>query len=699
MSEEIQGLDNIIEFESLQVDKPANLEEFYENLTQEVISESQSRDLIRQQAFFEIINEDLIDNGELTPNYDYAFYQKTGVEISGFGYDENRRILSLMVSEYFNEDQVETLTKGTIDAKFKRLRKFLDMVAKDQYEDIVKNEVYDMAYNIKGYIRAEMVDKFRFFLITNGKATRNLKFIENDKIGDIDIEFRVIDLEYIYSNYLSDSSGVEIEIHTELPCLEIDSSNNEYSSYLASISGDQIVELYEDYGQRLFEQNVRTFLQFRSNVNKGLKNTIKQEPERFFAYNNGITATASEVDIENGKITRLKGLQIVNGGQTTSSIYSCHKKDKLSVDKITVQMKLSVINDKEKHSDFVNRVSRYANTQNKVNEADFFSNNPFHQEFKSYSNRVWAPAVDGGQQKTYWYYERVRGEYLNDQAYLTEAKKRQFKITHPPDKKIEKTFISKSEISWLQQPDIVAKGVSYSFRKFAETVTSQIEKDNLSITEEYYKHVIARVIMFKSLEKMISAADWYENAFRAQTVTYSMAYLSYIISNIKKHFDFDAIWVRQALPYDVELIFQEITYAVYQSINNPGAGYANVAQWCKKKECWTKVKEDLNITVDNNASFLIGKSIVATKKKEEKVKKKFESAVEKWKFVLDRKNRKIWEPLLQYCNDDNINLSNKQRDILTKFSTGLLPMPSDKQSVIIFDIYKEALDQGWMPQS
>ncbi len=125
MSEEIQGLDNIIEFESLQVDKPANLEEFYENLTQEVISESQSRDLIRQQAFFEIINEDLIDNGELTPNYDYAFYQKTGVEISGFGYDENRRILSLMVSEYFNEDQVETLTKGTIDAKFKRLRKIL----------------------------------------------------------------------------------------------------------------------------------------------------------------------------------------------------------------------------------------------------------------------------------------------------------------------------------------------------------------------------------------------------------------------------------------------------------------------------------------------------------------------------------------------------------------------------------------------
>jgi len=248
----------------------------------------------------------------------------------------------------------------------------------------------------------------------------------------------------------------------------------------------------------------------------------------------------------------------------------------------------------------------------------------------------------------------------------------------------------------LQQPDIVAKGVSYSFRKFAETVTSQIEKDNLSITEEYYKHVIARVIMFKSLEKMISAADWYENAFRAQTVTYSMAYLSYIISNIKKHFDFDAIWVRQALPYDVELIFQEITYAVYQSINNPGAGYANVAQWCKKKECWIKVKEDLNITVDNNASFLIGKSIVATKKKEEKVKKKFESAVEKWKFVLDRKNRKIWEPLLQYCNDDNINLSNKQRDILTKFSTGLLPVPSDKQSVIIFDIYEEALDQGWI---
>jgi hypothetical protein len=125
-------------------------------------------------------------------------------------------------------------------------------------------------------------------------------------------------------------------------------------------------------------------------------------------------------------------------------------------------------------------------------------------------------------------------EYLNDQAYLTEAKKKQFKITHPSDKKIEKTFISKSEISWLQKLEVVAKGVSCSFRLFAETVSGQIEKDNLSITEGYYKHVIARVIMFRSLEKMISAADWYDGGFRAQTVTYSMAYLSYIISKSER---------------------------------------------------------------------------------------------------------------------------------------------------------------------
>ena len=198
-----------------------DINEFYENLLQQVISESQSRDLIRQQSFFEIVNEELIETAEITPNYGYAYYKKTGIEVSGYGYDEGREILFLTVSEFF-DDELQTLTKSLIESKFNRLKGFLKLILSDKYQDIVKNEVYDMAYDIGNYINAGMVSKIRLFLITNGRATKNLKHIENELIEGINIEFRVVDVEYLYQNFLLENSGGDINIDTHIPCLKID---------------------------------------------------------------------------------------------------------------------------------------------------------------------------------------------------------------------------------------------------------------------------------------------------------------------------------------------------------------------------------------------------------------------------------------------------------------------------------------------
>jgi len=673
-----------------------DINEYYESLMQQVISESQLRDLVRQQAFFEIVNEELIESGDISPNYEYAYYKKTGIEVNGFGYDENRQILFLNVSEFFDDTELQSLSKASIEAKFKRLKGFLLLVLSNKYQEIAKNEVYDMAYDISNYVNADMVSKIRFFLTTNGKATKTLKHIENEFIGGFEVEFRVVDVGYLHQNFLLENSGGDISIHTKIPCLEIESNNDEYSSYLGVVTGDQLVEMYEDHGQKLFEQNVRTFLQFRGNVNKGLRETIRNKPERFFAYNNGITATAADVEIQDGFIKHLQGLQIVNGGQTTSSIYSCYKKDKLDVGNISVQIKLSVINDREKHSDFVSKVSEYANTQNKINKSDFFSNSPFHREFKEYSKRVLAPAVDGGQKKTRWYYERVRGEYLNDQAYLTPGKKKQFQADFPSSQKIEKTFISKSEISWSRMPNIVATGVAKSFDKFAEMVTNKIERDNLSITEDYFKHVVSRVIMFKALERIVQKSDWYNGGLRAQTVTYTMAYLSELVKQSKGYLDFDKIWEIQGLPDSIESVLKDIAAQVYASINNPPEGNANFAMWCRKAQCWEKVKNDVDISTDRIKDYLISSAIVSTKKKEEKKIKRLDIGIEIQSFILDRKRRKAWTPLYDYFRNDK-DLSPMKMDILNKFATGFLPIPSEKQSKIIYDLYINATNNGWEP--
>ena len=110
--------------------KKITIEEFYEDLNQEVVSESRSRELVRSEAFFENICEELIETGELSPDYEFAFYQSKGIEVCGYSYYEDRKILSLMVSSYFQDDEFEKtkIDQSQITTKFKRLKKFLDIL-------------------------------------------------------------------------------------------------------------------------------------------------------------------------------------------------------------------------------------------------------------------------------------------------------------------------------------------------------------------------------------------------------------------------------------------------------------------------------------------------------------------------------------------------------------------------------------------
>lgn len=212
-----------------------------------------------------------------------------------------------------------------------------------------------------------------------------------------------------------------------IPCLPAHIKSADYESYLMVMPATILGDLYEKYGDRLLEQNVHCFLQARGKVNKGMRSTILTDPEMFFAYNNGITATAREVITEPKTdgiyIREIKDLQIVNGGQTTSSLFHASRKDKASLEKIFVQMKLSVV-DSEKGEEVIPRIFEYANTQNKVNAADFFSNHPFHIRMEEFSRRLWAPPQQGALRERKWFYERARGQYSDAQAKISKAEKK-----------------------------------------------------------------------------------------------------------------------------------------------------------------------------------------------------------------------------------------------------------------------------------
>ncbi|WP_461611214.1 AIPR family protein [Cytobacillus kochii] len=671
-------------------------EEFHQDFLQSILSDSESRGLMKAQSFFELVCEDLMQIGDLTNNYEMAEFVKTGCEVYGYDFDEGRRIFTLINFQFFQEEKIESLSSSQVVTKFKRLKKFTELSVDGLHKQLEEtSDAYSLAFNLNRHTQNKLIDKFRFILLTDGKMSSKISTIPNDVIAGIITEHKIIDIDYLYSIYLSQNSSGSYNIDAKIPYLEVNNASNEYKSYLGILDGKQLYDIYDVYGQKLLEQNVRTFLQFRGGVNKGLRNTIQYRPEMFFAYNNGITATATNIETKDGYITKITDFQIVNGGQTTSSIYAAKKNGKLDISNVSVQMKLSVVTNPEKKNEFVANVSQYANTQNKVNKSDFFSNSPFHKEMKDYSKRIWVASRGGSQKRTHWFYERVRGEYLNEQAYLTKSKKNQFQIENPKNQLIEKTFLAKSENSWNQKPHIVAKGAQYSFEEFANTVSETLEKDELMITDSYFKDTVSRVILFRATEKVVSDAAWYENAFRAQTVTYSISLLSYALQKRRVFLNFGKIWEEQQLPIEIEEIMKKITKLVYGEITNPPQGSANVAQWCKKEQCWLSIRET-PIELSLLKNLVVTTEEVKYEQKSKIKEKKLETGIEIQMFVVNT-TLDIWVQLFGYFVDTNSfsKLTITQRDILKKYTEGKLPLPSEKQSKVLYSLYQRAVKEGW----
>ncbi len=671
-----------------------SINEFHEDFLQTILSDTESRGIMKPQAFFENVCEELVSSGDLSNNYTAAEYVKKGIEIHGYDFDEDRKVLSLIAHEFFQEDEINTLTIKQIESKFNKLKGFFRMVAKKDFHEMEQtSDGFAMAHNTYEYFSTGQIDRVRLMILTDGRMTKNLTDIPSESFADIPFEYRVIDIDYIYRIYLSDYVDSNFEIDVDLPALRVPTETDEYQSFLSVVPAKLLASIFESYGQKLFEQNVRTFLGARGKTNIGLRNTIESRPEMFFAYNNGITATASEVECDkSGNIRKIKNFQVVNGGQTTSSIYAASRNKNLDLSKVAVQMKLSVVKHKDQEHTFVSDVSRYANTQNKVNDSDFFSNSPFHKEMKDYSRRVWAPAASGSQKRTHWFYERARGEYLNAQRDLTPGQKKAFLSENPKHQYLDKTFLAKSEVSWLQKPNIVSKGAQESFKYFAENITKQLENDDLSINELFFKEAVSRVILFRETEKLVSKSSWYDGGFRAQTVTYTIAYLSSHISKSRHFLNFNLIWNSQALPSALVKILETISEAVYDDITNPGAGAANISQWCKREACWESVK-DLNLNVSIPSSLLVSREEKKYEIKSEKSEKVIESGIQRQAFVIGV-SMESWSELYNYFAKNGQAVSSMQLDILKKMANGSLGLPSEKQSKILYDLFHRAKDEG-----
>lgn len=566
------------------------LNAFTEDLLQEVIAASDNEESgeFRINEFTRLAAEYLIEAGEIE-DLNVCYHKSRGMQINGYNLSQDEDCLDLFVTIFNQQSPPVSVTKTQVETAFRQVDGSLRKALEGYYTSLEESsEVYDMFQRI--HELRNQLTRTRIYLLTDGIVSSET--FATESALDISVAFHVWDIQRIYRFVSSGKKSEIIEIDfeetfgTTIPCLSMVDPDSDYQGFLAVIPGDVLAGIYDKYGPRLLERNVRSFLQARGNVNKGIRKTILEEPHRFFAYNNGISATADEIEFSKnsngtGQISKVRNLQIVNGGQTTASLYHTAKKDKASLKGIYVQAKLSVI-PPEQIDGIAPLISHYANSQNKVSDADFYANDPFHVRIEELSRTVWSPAVDGTNKQTKWFYERARGQYLDAKGREgTPAKKRAFEAIYPKTQKFEKTDLAKYENTWMQLPHQVSLGAQKNFNLFSIRLK---ERGKIEVDSNYFEHLIAKAILFKHAEKLIGDLNY--GGYRAQKVTYTLAWLSHHTS---QRIDLDAIWKRQGISPALQDAIRNVSAMVNKIITNPPNG-RNITEWCKRKECWEAIR-------------------------------------------------------------------------------------------------------------
>ena len=418
-------------------------------------------------------------------------------------------------------------------------------------------------------------------------------------------------------------------------------------SFLFVLNGEALASIYDDWGERLLESNVRTFLQSRGKVNNGMRKTIASQPERFFCYNNGITATAESINIDsNGNLTNIKNFQIVNGGQTTASIFSSRLKDKVPLKDVFVQVKMTVVPD-TLTEDLVPKISEYSNTQNKVSVTDFASNKAWNIKIEEISRRLLAPpSQDGALFDTHWFYERTRGQFANAQLKLTPSQAKAFIKKNPKQQKIDKTYLSKVSNTFDMVPHKVSKGAQESFRHFVEKISTTWGKNPASVNDLYFQSKISQIIIFKHTDRLI-----FKNlggAYKANILTYTIAKLTYEAAKVDLTWPLQKIWDNQNVPENLSKQLELYTSKTKASLEKTGLDLnKNISQWAKQLGCWEKIK-DMDFGIGNNFyDLLVSNKEVKREEKSAKLDQTELNKVNNVVYVLE-KGPAHWAKLIEW---------------------------------------------------
>lgn len=569
----------------------------------------------------------------------------------GYSFDETDHSLILFISDFQDTYEPDNLIMSRVDELYWRMYNFLDETCNGRISDYFddSDEVLKVAKLIRYRMNtigddSQQILKIKFIILTNkdlsasllnanlletkikkGKGKKTVTSNKKIKKADFNgkpLEINLWHLERFYESEKSNSSDpIVIDFAenfgvTGIPCIKGNIGENlGYEAYIAIIPGKLLANIYIEHGSKVLEGNVRAFLgtSGSKSVNSGIKRTINNEPNKFFTYNNGIATTAADVEVQevDGQLylTKIVDLQIINGGQTTATLAeSVLKKTNSQLEGIYVPMKLTVIEDRETeneegirfYDEMVQSIAKYANSQNKVTAADFFSNDPFHILMEKMSKRYLAPpakfAVPTG-----WYYERSRKKYEQELVKLRGAvDQKRFLAKFPKSQKLTKEQLGMYLTTMSCKPHIVAKGKNFVIKEFNNIIAEEYKKNKEVFNEFYFKRCICAAIIYRTVDNYLESHKdsvkkptgfWYKaGGYKLDIVPYTIAK---ILSTIPAGFvlDWNSIWQRQAVSASFMREIEIVTKMTNDFICDSHG--VIVTEYCKKQETWLDFRDNI----------------------------------------------------------------------------------------------------------
>ncbi len=625
----------------------------------------------KENKFTEYVMETLADAGE-TEGIRLCNYIKENkneniqFKINGYALEEGYENIDIFISSYKDTNEQYRLSKTDFEKLTKWSSGFVNAALKGYLEDIEPStEAYGLA-SILHKNRNEII-RVNIFILSNGdiphEPPTNFKL---KSLEEILISFKIWDIERLHRLSQSSCNREPIEIDFEelmgedIPCLEMPSKNELYECYLAIVSGSILANLYRNYGTRLLESNVRAFLQQTGKINRGIRDTIRFTPHMFLPYNNGLATTAQEVKIKlnadgHKVITAIKDFQIVNGGQTTASLFHTAKKYKeADISNVFVQMKLTVIKDEERKNNEVPNISRFSNSQNKVSELDLTSNSPFLQRLEELSRTTYAINSEDRNKQTIWFFERVKGQYkeaFNKEP--TKSKQNAFKLKYPRHQLIIKSDVAKFMNLWHLKPFHVAKGAQKNYTAFMRDIDKDFSKKKPG--RVYWEDIVANAILFQATDKLFGRKNQNpigDTNIKSHTVAYTLSYFYYLTNN---RLNLGEIWNNQIIEEDLQFELKKLLVLVYKFFTS--LDVALISEAVKSEKVWDSLK---GVKVENVDFEIINKYLITDEQFKLRYESKSDEVAEAEKYntleEITSLGLKFWDGLCLYMlRSDNLS--------------------------------------------